>query len=789
MDTVLEKQLHDSMYIHRPMQVDESKSMEAINLGKKVVHAVTLWDGENLDPWTFDGEGTAEVKDKVLVMHTKSRAEHWPTEEVRSVDAQNGDYATFGSYIAHLDVRGLDLSRGNRIWFKIRPKCDGLHSPIIRVGFTNNGAIKIPDAYSREGFNAINLKNHEWNTCTWEIDSIAHDKIEEISFNVHRYGKEVSSAEDLCFELCDVQLQEVDDLNVVHGWQCKAETAVFCTTGYWPEGAKTAVANTACPRFEIVNAATGETAFTGPVETVTNRHGTFQTLDFTPLTAEGTYRIRLGSYESETFRIAQDIAESTVWKLVNFLFSERCGFPVPGKHGTCHGDVMAHHNGIMMNFQGGWHDAADVSQQTVQTSEVLHALLQVAESVKGKNFELYSRLMEEANWGLDFVLRSRFGDGYRATGAAIRRWTDGFIGNMDDCDARVHNGSFENFVMSGVQAFSGKMFAEEDRELAWKCIDAAKEDYGFALERFKEKGVEIPYMREHTANASVSQYYAAACWAAAQIYGVTQDETYAAHCAEFADKLLACQDTGDAGLTLKGFFYRDESKQEIVHFSHQSREYIFVQALEAACRALPSHADQPKWEQALRLYGQYLKDLMQYTAPYGMIPAGVYAESEADNKETFLKVHPTVDFERERQNYLEQLQQAIPLGNGYYVKCFAVWFSYRGNSAIHMSMGKAASLLGRYFDDSELLDIAREQLYWTLGKNPFGQSIIYGEGSHFGQQYTALLGETVGEIPVGVQTRGNEDLPYWPQANIATYREVWTTPVGRWLWIAADLMR
>lgn len=789
MDKTLQKQLWDSMYIHVPMQADESKSMETLDQKKNVVHSVQLWDGNDLDSWTFDGEGSAEVRDGVLVMRTKSRAEHWPAEEVRSVDVEKGHYATFGSYIAHLDVRGLDLSRGNRIWFKIRPKCDGLHSPIIRVGFTNNGAIKIPDAYSREGFNAINLKNHEWNTCVWEIDSIAHDKVEELSFNVHRYGQEVSTSEDMCFELCDIQFQEVDDLNVVHGWQCHKETAVFCTTGYWPQGAKTAVANTACKTFEILDAETGAVAFSGLVETVTNRHGTFQTLDFTPLTAEGSYRIRLGAYESESFRIAEDVAESTVWKLINFLFCERCGFPVPGKHGTCHGDVIGHHNGVMKNFQGGWHDAADVSQQTVQSAEVLHAILEVAETVKGSNFELYSRLMEEANWGLDFVLRSRFGDGYRMTSAAIRRWTDSLIGNMDDCDARVNNCPFENFIISGVQAYAGKLFAQDDRELSWKCIDAAKEDYAFAVEEFNARGPRVSYQSEHTTNASVSQHYAAACWAAAQLYNITGEEQYAAYAAEYANKLLACQDTGDAGLDLKGFFYRDETKSYIVHFSHQSREYIFIQALHAACAALPGHADKAKWESAMRLYGDYLKALMQYTAPYGMIPAGVFHESEAEDADIFLKVHPTVDYERERKNYLEQLANGIALGNGYYVKCFAVWFSYRGNSAIHMSMGKAASILGRYFDDAELMDIAREQLYWTLGKNPFGQSLIYGEGSRFGQQYTALLGETVGEIPVGVQTRANEDLPYWPQANIACYREVWTTPVGRWLWIAADLMK
>ena len=186
MDKILEKQLYDSFYVHVPMQIDESRSVETVAEQKKVLHATNLWDGKDLSPWTFDGEGTAEVQDGVLIMRTGSRAEHWPDEEVRSVDAQSGAYATFGSLIARLNVQGMDLSRGNRIWFKIRPMCNGLHSPIIRVGFTNNGKVKIPDAYSREGFNAINLKNHEWNVCTWEIDSIAHDKIEEISFNVEK---------------------------------------------------------------------------------------------------------------------------------------------------------------------------------------------------------------------------------------------------------------------------------------------------------------------------------------------------------------------------------------------------------------------------------------------------------------------------------------------------------------------------------------------------------------------------------------------------------------------------
>ena len=781
------KQLRESKNVHVPLKWDESLTVEAEMLKKKVVGDALLWDGKDMTPWTFDGEGEAEVADGVLVMKTGSRADHWPAEEVRSLSAQDGRYATFGSYIARLHVKGMQLD-GNRIRFRVRPMCDGLHSPIIRVGFTNNGTIKIPDAYSREGFNAINLRNHEWNTCIWEIDSIAHDCIEEISFNVHRYGEELTSAPELRFELCDIHLEKIEDPNVVHGWQCRRETAVFSTTGYWPQGKKTAIANTQCAKFEIVREGSGEIAFSGDIQTVENDLGAFQVLDFSALTEEGSYCIRFGSYQSRPFAIAADIADSTLWKLTNFLFSERCGFPVPGKHGTCHCDVFARHNGMIKTFQGGWHDAADVSQQSTQSAEVMHAMLEAARAEKDRNPELYARLLEEANWGLDFILRCRFGDGYRMTHAGIRRWTDNLIGNMDDCDVDVACNSLDNFLCSGAEAFAGMMFAEEDRELSWKCIDAAAQDFDFAVERFEKVGVEVPVMQQHIANASRSQYLAAAVWAGAQLYEATKEERFARAAEDFARKLLKCQDTGDAGLPFSGFFYRDETKRSIVHFNHQSREHIFVQALCTACRALPQSGDKPAWEHALALYADYLKQLMQYTAPYGMVPAGVFSETELDDAQTFAVMHPTVDFEREKENYREQLEQGVSLGNGYYLRRFPVWFSYRGNSAVHMAMGKAASLLGNYFDDDELRDIAREQLYWTLGKNPFGESLIYGEGSRYGQQYTALLGETVGEIPVGVQTRRNEDLPYWPQANIATYREVWTTPVRCWMWIAADLI-
>ena len=94
--------------------------------------------------------------------------------------------------------------------------------------------------------------------------------------------------------------------------------------------------------------------------------------------------------------------------------------------------------------------------------------------------------------------------------------------------------------------------------------------------------------------------------------------------------------------------------------------------------------------------------------------------------------------------------------------------------------------LRNFLKDEELLGIGREQLYWTVGKNPFGQSLIYGEGYNYPQMNSFSSGEMTGEMPVGICTLGNGDIPYWPQTNYACYKEVWVTSAGKWLSLIAE---
>ena len=170
-----------------------------------------------------------------------------------------------------------------------------------------------------------------------------------------------------------------------------------------------------------------------------------------------------------------------------------------------------------------------------------------------------------------------------------------------------------------------------------------------------------------------------------------------------------------------------------------------------------------------------------------MIPSGIYLIDEPADQESWDHQH-LFPGETAKEDFVEQLKNGFQIDDTHYLRMFPVWYSFRGNNAIILATGKGAAVLGKLLNDKELLDIAQNQLQWVVGKNPFGQSLIYGEGSNYAYQYSALLGQTVGEIPVGIQTRGNEDVPYWPQANNATYKEVWMTSAARWLTLVSEFL-
>ncbi len=211
-----------------------------------------------------------------------------------------------------------------------------------------------------------------------------------------------------------------------------------------------------------------------------------------------------------------------------------------------------------------------------------------------------------------------------------------------------------------------------------------------------------------------------------------------------------------------------------------------MQALALLCQTQKESADYNKWLEAIRLHGEYIKGLMRFSAPYGMIPSGIYESEEWKDTSSFHSVHlfPPSDA---AERYSRQVRNGVRLDDRHYIKRFPVWFGiFNGNSAVHLSAGKSAAICGKMLGDEELLQIACEQLYWTVGKNPFGQSLIYGEGHNYPQMDSFSSGEMTGEMPVGIRTLNDEDSPYWPQTNNACYKEVWVTTAGKWLSLLSE---
>ncbi|MBQ6958472.1 MAG: glycoside hydrolase family 9 protein [Bacteroidales bacterium] len=684
------------------------------------------------------------------------------------------DYASYGNVSVHLDLSSCNLEGCDRVAFRIFPSCPG--AQVVNLDVWMDG---LPANH------LISLENGKWNHCTLNIGGYSIRHPERLRFSATRRGIDLTTADSCRFVIDSIRFQRTADIPSEKGWI--PDHCALSTAGYSTQGPKTAVFSSVYEGRFTLCSLDGKSRYRGVLKPVQTTIGRFGIADFSDFIQEGEYVLKAGDYTSQPFRIATDLWDSSVLKAVNFLFCQRCGYPVPQTHGTCHQDLFAEHNGVSLSFCGGWHDAGDLSQQSLQTGDVTFALLEMSEKVRKSDPALFARLREEARWGLDFILRTRFGDGFRASSVGLLIWQDGKYGTFDDIHTvRVQNNAFDNYLQAGYEAYAARVLTE-DPAMQDFLLRTAKEDFAFAEEKFaRESFDKFRFMYEHCYNTSHSQYLATVSWAASQLYRVTGDSTYARRAAEAASYVLDCQETASIG-GLSGFFYRDTTRRSIVHYIHQSREQFYMQALSELCLTQKGHPDQGRWEQGIRLFGSYLKGLMQYTAPYGMIPSGIYAADEYLDTENFYALHlfPPQDA---AERYSQQLALGEKLDATHFVKRFPVWFNiFNGNNAVLLSLGKSAAVCGHYLGDRELLDIAREQVYWMLGKNPFCQSMVYGEGWNYPDMDNFSSGLRAGMMPVGIRTYGDTDEPYWPQVNNACYKEVWVTVAGKYLSLLSEL--
>jgi len=737
-----------------PMAIPLEDTIRHRWLDKPVLESRLLDDMEDLDDWSHAGFGAMQVTTERAKDGKQSLRLTSPT-----IADKPGSTAgrPFGSATATRVFKGEDWTAFNRLSFWVYPMLPGFRVISMCVVLHNDGPEKVPGMYDRNGRNFLLLEPDRWNHVVWEIAHLGRDKVTRVEFTYRLQGNEPGATTTVCYDIDCLELQKVNS-DHFEGWSVAPGRIAYCHSGYPLRASKTAIASgLTAKEFSVIDAQTNKVVLTKPARRVTSSIGTFDLLDFSEVSKSGTYVLRAGDVTTRPFGIGQDAWRDTIWKTINFFYCERCGTEVPGIHDVCHRDWRVKHGDKEILINGGWHDAGDLSQGLVNTSESASAMLELARRVQEREPALAARLVEEASWGLDWILKTRFGDGHRCTWATMDFWTDGILGTVDDVTFGSGNQPFENFLAASAEALAARTLKERAPIRAAYALHAAEDDWRFAVEQAGNSNLELA---------------AAGAQSSIDLYEATGKQSYTERAFAFAQIILDCQQQTipQWDIPLTGFFYADPQKERILHYSHRGHEQAPIVALARLCRLFPDHPDWMKWYAAVALYGEYYRTIARYTAPYHMLPASIYRVDESS-----------------RPTFREQVENGVQLGDGYYLRLFPVWFDFRGNHGTVLSQTKGLSAAACLRKDAELRELCRKQIEWVLGRNPFCQSTMYGEGHDYAPQYTAMSGDMAGSLPVGIETHFERDEPYWPPDNCYNYKEVWVHPSARWLSLMCDL--
>ncbi len=763
------------------MPIEFEHSAEFAWLNKEVLASRVLDDMTDPATWRFQGTGELTFPDATVLDGMR----------FLRVDMQmfRDEPAPTRNRLSAVNLRrafpGEDWRDFNRISMWVRPDVVGFPTLPLQIVLHNEGEKTIPDVYYREGIHYVTVENDAWHQVVWEIEPLPRDQVTAIEIGYWVNKMLAADGDRVAFEIGRIELQRVDPDHYA-GWDVAPGRIAFSHTGYAPGSPKTAFASDlGAPDFQLIrvdDTPLGEVVLTRPVRTVTTRLGRFQHMDFSDVRTPGRYIIRAGSTHTRPFRIGDDVWRGTILKALNFFYGQRCGYRAHDSHGVDHRDWFATHGDQRLVMNGGWHDAGDLSQGMINTGEATYAMFALAERLqaRGEDPELLERVIDEAKWGLEWVLRVRFDGGYRIGFASHNLWTNNIVGDADDRSREALNNPNVNYIAAAAAAIGARVLRDRDPVLAARSLRIAQDDWRYAI-----VGVEGPETWSTPAfAASPMELAGIGIVASLELFQATGGEQYSAKAIELARTITASQQRSYVGtdFPLAGFFYTGPDQEDIFHQYHRGNDQAPIVALARLVETLPDHPEWMDWYATVALYAEYQKASAGMTEPYGVLPAYVYRDTDhLRMPERLARYQASADAFR------DQVLQGMPMGDGYYLRAFPVWFARRGNFGVLLSQARALAAAAHLRGDRDGVGLAQQQAQWIVGRNPFVQSTMYGEGYDWAQQYAVSSGDFVGALPVGMQSHGISDAPYWPSQNMYVYKEVWVHPVSRWIWLMQDL--
>ena len=772
-NSAFQKQLEQSQYLNKTMKIDSADAGMTRWLKKEVQKSRILPLAEDFDALKNTGPGTIKISREITLSNKGSILLETPS----SLAVKNPTNRSYASAEMIRPLNGEDLTDYNRFSVWVYADAPGFYSVFVGCTLYNEGENIMPTPGRFEGQHFVSVYPNKWQQIIWEIPDLYRDSVTGFSVNIMLTGSPKGSSDTLKLYIDDMRIEKVEAENS-RGFDLRSNAIAYSHSGYKSGAKKQAlVQHTSNSQFQLFDEK-NNIVFTGEGKELENG---FVLLDFSTVDAPGYYTLKTNNIETRPFAIGDEAWLSTAWRTLNFFFAERCGFDQPGIHQECHKDVICvHPDGRTLPVNGGWHDAADLTQGVGNTARGGMAMLELAKSIQNKNPKLYGRLLEEARWGLNWTMQTRFGDGYRNGGLIIGIWSDNITGTKDDMLTKATDNPFDNFIAASYCAMAYPFYKNDDPVFARWCYNSAVEDFKFANEK----------LPDFLTGKNEVELYAQATVAAMHLYRLTHKQTYLDWAVQYADVVMDCQQTDrrtEWKVPLHGFFYESHEKKRILEFFHRSNEELMVQGLSMLHTDAPNHKKASLWKASCQAYADYLHDISEIINPYGILPAAVY---ELNNAEFAGIYHEGAQVGMpSMEEYNAQVKNGIQLSPTFYLRRFPVAYQFRGFHAILLGKAKAAFILSEVLNDKELKNIATRQLEYIVGFNPFAMSTIYGDGYDYPPLYGAYAGDVVGAVPVGIETFENDDEPYMPMQVNATYKEIWTHTTAAVMWNLAQLFR
>lgn len=320
--------------------------------------------------------------------------------------------------------------------------------------------------------------------------------------------------------------------------------------GYEIGAAKLAVAKDIGGEFRIVDADSGETAFSGradtPVFDTTNEINVY-CYDFSELNKSGRYYVENGNGRSYPFVIGKNIYKDAFRATVRALYFQRCGCELDYAHAgvyhhaACHlqksAKIAPDCEKELPDVTGGWHDAGDFGRYITPANQCIHNLLYIYElfnNAKTLSLDIPESgngmpdILNEARWEIEWMLKMQDMDGGVHHKLCATNMPELIMPEKDESEIFVSPVSLQATAgFAAALTAAARVYRKFDIAFSDRLFGAAVRAYSFAKSNL---GV-IPITYTETPPCGGGTYgdscvYDELYWAAAELFRFTGDRKY-----------------------------------------------------------------------------------------------------------------------------------------------------------------------------------------------------------------------------------------------------------------------